>query len=242
MLHVLTNRRFVTDEIMDSPDVEEAAHLQALAGLRRINRFSGTADKVRRPIVEFARRENLKHISILDIACGGGDVPIQAAVGLQRSGVGVELKLLDRSRTAVQTAAAAARNAGIVCEGIEADVLDLPQIKADVVTNSLFLHHLREPEQVVGLLRRMKEIAGRMVVISDLVRSRMGLIGAWAGCRMLSRSRIVHHDGPASVRAAWTMAEISEFARRAGMGGARIERCRPWRMLLVWEKPQGGAA
>ncbi len=124
----------------------------------------------------------------------------------------------------------------------QSSVLSPQSFSADVVTNSLFLHHIREPEQVVALLRRMAEIAGRMVVISDLVRSRIGLFGAWAGCRLLSRSKIVHHDGPASVRAAWTLQEIADFAAQAGMTGARIHRAKPWRMLLVWEKPEASAA
>jgi 2-polyprenyl-3-methyl-5-hydroxy-6-metoxy-1,4-benzoquinol methylase len=239
MLQVLSNRRAVTDEIMDSPDVEEAAHLQALDGLRRINRFSQTASQLRGPIMELTKRTGLRRISLLDIACGGGDVPIEVALGMQRCGIEVNLTLLDKSATAVQRASAAATRAGIACVGVRADVLDdLPAIKADVVTNSLFLHHLREPAQVVEMLRRMSAMAGRLVVISDLVRSRAGVVAAWAACRLLSSSKIVHHDGPASVRAAWTPAEMTDFAAQAGMTGARVDRCMPLRMLLVWGKPQ----
>jgi 2-polyprenyl-3-methyl-5-hydroxy-6-metoxy-1,4-benzoquinol methylase len=217
MLQASTNQRTVTVEIMDSPDVEKGEHLQALAGLKRINFISRTAHKVLPPIYELARREKLDRISLLDIACGGGDVPIGVAIGLQRRGIGVDLTLLDRSATAV--------------------LMALPPIRADVVTNSLFLHHLRDPEEVLLLLRRMSEMADRMVVISDLVRTRTGLVGAWVACRLLSRSRIVHHDGPASVRAAWTAEEMEQLARRAGLTGARIISCAPWRMLLIWEKP-----
>jgi 2-polyprenyl-3-methyl-5-hydroxy-6-metoxy-1,4-benzoquinol methylase len=238
MLHALTNRRFVADEIMDSPDVEETAHLQALDGLRRINRVSRTAHHVLASILELAKRTRLDHISLLDIACGGGDVPIGVALGLQERGLHVDLILLDRSATAVQRASSAAASAGIACQGVEADVLnELPPLKADIVSNSLFLHHIREPEQVVDLLWRMRDMARQMVVISDLVRSRLAVAGAWAACRLLSRSRIVHHDGPASVRAAWTIPELTGMAARAGMTGARIVPCPPWRMRLVWERP-----
>jgi 2-polyprenyl-3-methyl-5-hydroxy-6-metoxy-1,4-benzoquinol methylase len=240
MLHASTNQRTVTDEIMDSPDVEKGAHLQALAGLKRINFISRTAHKVLPPIYELARREKLDRISLLDIACGGGDVPIGVAIGLQRRGIGVDLTLLDRSATAVQQSSTVARKAGISCQGVQADVLmALPPVRADVVTNSLFMHHLRDPEEVLLLLRRMSEMADRMVVISDLVRTRMGLVGAWVACRLLTRSKIVHHDGPASVRAAWTAEEMVQLAKRAGLTGARIVSCAPWRMLLIWEKPHG---
>jgi 2-polyprenyl-3-methyl-5-hydroxy-6-metoxy-1,4-benzoquinol methylase len=240
MLQLLTNRRVVTDELMDSPDVEEAAHLQALDGLRRINRVSRTARQLCRPILQLTGEFRLQRISLLDIACGGGDVPIDVVLDLQRHGIEVDLTLLDRSATAVRKATGAAAHAGIICRGIQADMLSEPPLmKADVVTNSLFLHHVREPEQVVEILRHMCEMARRLVVISDLTRSRSGLAAAWAACRLLTSSRIVHHDGPASVRAAWTRAEMKKFAAQAGMADARIERSKPLRMLLVWEKPQG---
>ena len=68
----------------------------------------------------------------------------------------------------------------------------------DVVTCSLFLHHLDETD-AIGLLRKMADSAGRLVLVNDLIRSRMGYVLAWAGCRLLSRSPIVRHDGPVSV-------------------------------------------
>jgi 2-polyprenyl-3-methyl-5-hydroxy-6-metoxy-1,4-benzoquinol methylase len=238
MLHVLTNRRSVTDEIMDSPDVDELAHLQALEGLRRINRVSRTAGRMLQPILEFTRRSGLKRISILDVACGGGDVPIGLALEAQNHGLHVDLTLLDRSGTAIRQAATAAAQAGIQCRCIQTDALaESPSVKADVVTSSLFLHHVHQPRDVIEFLRRLSSVAERLLVISDLRRSRWGLAAAWAACRALSRSRIVHHDGPASVRAAWTVQEMSSFAQQAGLTGARIRRCAPWRMLLVWERP-----
>ena len=69
----------------------------------------------------------------------------------------------------------------------------------DVVTNSLFLHHLPDSAAVMRLLAGMRQVAGRLMVISDLRRCRAGFAAAWLGCRVLSRSRVVHHDGPVSV-------------------------------------------
>ena len=57
-------------------------------------------------------------------------------------------------------------------------------------------------------------MARRQVVISDLRRSRSGFVIAWIGTRLLSRSPVVHYDGPVSVRAAWTIRELAGFAAR----------------------------
>jgi 2-polyprenyl-3-methyl-5-hydroxy-6-metoxy-1,4-benzoquinol methylase len=235
MIDTLSNRRIVTQEIMDSPGIAEADHVQALAGLRRINQVSGAADHMAAPIVAMARREGLSRLSMLDVACGGGDVPIGIVRAAARQGIHIDLTLLDRSPTAVKQATDAATSAGIAAKGIVADALaELPKIEVDVVSNSLFLHHVSDANQVVCLLRHLRQTARRMVVISDLRRSRVGYAMAWCGCRILSRSKIVHYDGPVSVRAAWTRAELAEFAALAGMDGAQVRNCRPWRMMLVW--------
>jgi 2-polyprenyl-3-methyl-5-hydroxy-6-metoxy-1,4-benzoquinol methylase len=243
MLQSLTNRRAVTGEIMDSPGIDPAAHRQALQGLQRINLASGTVQSMSAPIIQLTQRAGLNRLSLLDVACGGGDVPIGVAAEVQRRGVSVDLTLLDCSATALSHASQAAAAANVACRVLQADALaGLECGEFDVITNSLFLHHVPEPDQVVGLLRTMSQLARRMVVISDLRRSRLGWLVAWTACRALSESRIVHHDGPVSVRAAWTLREFRGFAARAGMTNARIEYCWPWRMQLIWEPSGGGAA
>jgi 2-polyprenyl-3-methyl-5-hydroxy-6-metoxy-1,4-benzoquinol methylase len=238
---ILTLRRSVTAEIMDEPGIDPAAHVEALAGLRRINRASHTVERMARPIWQFAQAHRLQRISLLDIACGGGDVPIGVAGELQRRGITVDLTLLDRSFTAIAQAESAARARGIACRGIVADAGGdltglLPVESFDVVTNSLFLHHLPDEPAVIWLLAGMRGLARRLVVISDLRRSRSGYLAAWIGCRLLSRSRIVHHDGPVSVQAAWSAGELRSLAEQADMADAEIVRCRPWRMMLVWKR------
>lgn len=239
---MLTNERHITAEIMDDPNIDAAEHAMALEGLRRINAASKAAARMARPIIDKARRENIRRLSVLDIACGGGDVPVGVAGLARQAGVEIELTLLDRSETALKLATATADQSGIACRCVQADLMD-PWNESifDVVTCSLFLHHVSEPVRVVELLKRMRTISRRMVIISDLRRCRMGLLTAWVGGRVLSRSGIVHHDAPASVRAAWTMPELTGFAKGAEMKDARIERCWPWRMLLIWQA-EGRAA
>src|SRR5215469_4349668 len=64
-------------EIMDLPDLAVKRHFHALRGLERINRWSGSARLLWRPI--FARLQNAPHEpwSMLDVATGGGDIPVQ---------------------------------------------------------------------------------------------------------------------------------------------------------------------
>jgi hypothetical protein len=116
------------------------------------------------------------------------------------------------------------------------DVLAEPlPAEYDAITCSLFLHHLSEAD-AVSLLRAAAG-AARLVLISDLRRSRSGYALAWMACRLLTRSRIVHVDGPLSIAAAFTPAELRELALRSGLAGAQVSRRWPQRMLLKWDRP-----
>jgi len=106
----------------------------------------------------------------------------------------------------------------------------------DIITCSLFLHHLDEPD-AERLLRKLGTAAGRLVLVNDLARSRRGYLLAWAGTRILSRSPIVHVDGPLSVEGAFTPVEALDLAQRAGLSGATVRRRWPFRYLLRWSRP-----
>jgi 2-polyprenyl-3-methyl-5-hydroxy-6-metoxy-1,4-benzoquinol methylase len=238
-MKVLELHRRRTPEIMDSPSLEEGEHARALAGLRRINQVSGVGERMLRPLLAWASEARVNRATLLDVACGGGDVPVALALAAKRCGLEFELTLLDRSAVALRQADRAARGAGVTCRTVCGDVAaGLGGERFDVVTNSLFLHHLDGPE-VIAALGAMRVTARWGVVVSDLRRSAAGWAAAWVGCRLLTSSRVVHFDGPVSVRGAWTVAELAAMARAAGMAGAKIARCRPWRMMLTW---QGGPA
>lgn len=223
------------EELMDEPGLDAEQHRAALAGLRRINAASNAARPIAETIVRWAKQQNLSRVRILDVACGGGDVPIEVARLARERGVELDLTFVDRSATALQQASASAAAEGLVVTTAVADATQsLPAESFDVVTNSLFLHHL-DSDDVIAALANMRR-AGRLVVISDLRRALTGYWFAWAGCRVLSRSPIVHFDGPVSVRGAWTIDELRLMATAAGMNGVSLRRQWPFRMLLRWER------
>jgi 2-polyprenyl-3-methyl-5-hydroxy-6-metoxy-1,4-benzoquinol methylase len=232
----MLNQRVMTPERMDAPDLDAEAHQEALAGLRRLNAAARAAAQLARPIRELAWTRKLAAISILDVACGGGDVPAAVATALRRADVDARLTLTDRSAKALAIAAEALRKAGFQAQVAAGDApQNLPGGTWDFVTNTLFLHHLQRAD-AVATLRAMAQRARVAVVVSDLRRSTAGFLLAWAMCRVLSRSRIVHFDGPVSVRAAWTIQELRAMAAEAGMTGAVVRKSWPARMLLVWEQ------
>lgn len=227
-------------EWMDQIGIDAAAHDQALQGLRRINALSGAVGSLFTQIKALAaEQEHSRPLRVLDVACGGGDNSIALAERCQREGLAVQVDGCDLSQQAVTNACRHAAGKPLQATFFQADALrdPLPQ-DYDVVVCSLFLHHL-DDSAAVELLRRLGQSCRQLVLVNDLIRSPLGYGLAWAGCRLLSRSPIVHFDGPVSVQGAFRMDEALDLAIRAGLGGASIRRSWPERFLLSWRRPVG---
>jgi 2-polyprenyl-3-methyl-5-hydroxy-6-metoxy-1,4-benzoquinol methylase len=183
-----------------------------------------------------ARVSERKPIRVLDLASGGGDVPIALAERASRARLDVQIEGSDVSSEAMRFARSRALDRGSAIRFRTLDVLNDPLPEGyDVVTCSLFLHHLDEAA-AIAVLTKMANAAGRLVLVNDLVRSRVGYVLAWTGCHLLSRSPIVRHDGPVSVAGAYTILEAGKLAERAGLVGASVSGHWPCRFLLHWSR------
>lgn len=239
--------RHLVPELMDDPELEFAEHQLALAGLRRINRLSGTANRIAVEIEALIQQRKLAHCRILDLGCGSGDIACEVARRIAHHHP-VSVTGWDFSETAVSQATAR-RDQGSTatkhscevrfeCRNALATTPALGKSRPfDIVYCSLFLHHFTEG-QTTELLTRMASLAEHAVIVDDLVRSRRGWLLAQAGCRLLSRSPIVHFDGPQSVRAAFTISEIGKLAADAGLHPISVRGCWPMRFLLRWERTE----
>jgi SAM-dependent methyltransferase len=228
-------------EIMDQPDLDPAAHERALAGLARINRFSGSA-RILWPALERLSRELRRPLRVLDLATGGGDIPIRLWHMARRLGLDWDVQGWDVSPVAVEHARRLARQVDARVTFCVRDALQGPAPSGfDAVTCSLFLHHLDEGA-ARDLLRRMAGLDGgaaepaRLVLVNDLERSLVGLALAHLGGRLLTTSPVVHFDGPRSVEGAFTVAEARALATQAELHGVVIRRCWPFRYLLAWRR------
>jgi 2-polyprenyl-3-methyl-5-hydroxy-6-metoxy-1,4-benzoquinol methylase len=229
-------QRHKQPEIMDYPGLEIIQHQKALRGLARINWISASNAILWKPIHRLALEKSDRPIRVLDLATGGGDVPIRLDRRARRAGVSITFAGADVSPTAIDFARQQARQNNARVDFFQLDALNTPlPTDYDVITCSLFLHHL-ETDQAVDLLRRMGQAARLMVLINDLIRSRLGYVLAYLGTRVLTRSDIVRYDGPQSVRAAFTIPEAQQLAEQAGLQSAAISRHWPFRFLLRWRR------
>jgi 2-polyprenyl-3-methyl-5-hydroxy-6-metoxy-1,4-benzoquinol methylase len=221
---------------MDRPDLDPVRHCHALRGLERINWLSGSAGILWPSIRRLAEESNGLPLRVLDVACGAGDLSIGLFRRAARAALSVQFAAIDKSSTALDYARQRAEMAGAKINFLHLDALsgDFPQ-DYDVLFSSLFLHHLNE-EQAVKLMERMVRAARKMVLISDLVRSRLGWTAAYLATRLVTTSDVVHTDGPRSVEGAFTQEEAISLAHQAGLHDATVRLCWPFRFLLTWRR------
>jgi ubiquinone/menaquinone biosynthesis C-methylase UbiE len=199
-----------------------------LRDLRRINRaFGGAALSVRAVAALVTERGNhrveaghLDELTVLDVGTGAADIPL-ALVEARGPWRSMRVTAVDNRPEIV----AAARRItptlgrdGQVSLGV-ADGRSLPfgDGEFDVAHTSMVLHHL-EPADAVRFLRELRRVARLGVVTNDLARGVIPWLGAWLVLHALTRNELTLHDGPLSVRRAYTAAEAVELLGEAGLG------------------------
>ncbi len=227
--------RLLIPERMDDPELGRAEHLQALRGLQRINAWTGNASLVWKHISAAIGERSSRPVRVLDIATGSADIPIALMRVCASRGMQLEIDACDFSDQAIAFAARNCSAANVEVRLFRHDIIrEQISEQYDIVMCSQFLHHL-PIEHVELILRKMKSAATTRVVVVDLERSRANWMQVWLATRVLSRSKIVHFDGPQSVRAAFTVAEFKNLAQSAGFATFKVRRKWPCRFVFIGE-------
>lgn len=219
-------------EEMDQADVDPTQMFRGLDQLAGINLWLGGWWSVRQALTTALPEKQWERAVILDVATGGGDIARRVSDAYRQ--YRVRLVALDLHPVTLAYARGRTQNGGAV-QFLRGDgrMLPLRDGAVDVALCSLALHHFNEPE-AVQLLAEMKRVARRAVVVTDLRRSAL----AWRLIRLLTsliwHNAIVRHDGPVSVRRAYTPGELADLAERAGLRGAQVLRQPLFRMALVY--------
>ncbi len=236
----LVKRQF-QGEMMDDPNLDAGKHRHALKGLGRLNAISRCASRVFSAIADIAGSvEADQPIRVLDLATGGGDLPVKLAQIAARKRIKLEIAGCDVSATALDYARQLADLHLVDVDFFELNAVTqaLP-MHYDVITCSLFLHHLSR-DNAVRLLKRAGAAAERRLIVNDLARTPTNLCMVYVASRVVTRSKVVHTDATRSVRAAFTASELKQVAENAGLHNAVVRPAFPCRMMLIWDKHRTG--
>ncbi len=219
--------RVVTQEILDSdacPPREVAASLRDLS---RINRWFGGVATTRKMIEHVAAATGRKHFSLLEVAAGFGEVPRLAAQQLARKRITLDVTYLDRARSHLLPG-----NRSVVSDAL---ALPFPDNAFDLVSSSLFAHHL-DPPELARFASEALRVSRCAVLINDLIRHPVHLALVYAGFPLM-RSYVSRVDGVASVRRAYVPEEMRKILSTDGQApGIEISRHYLFRMgVIVWK-------
>lgn len=220
-------QRRVIAELLDDDLGTPEEIARSLIDLRHINDWFGGTRTTTGLLRQIAAQTGAAELSLLEIGAGLGDVPLGAQRRLARSGLSLQLTLLDRLWTHLP---------GHGVPAVAGDAMRLPFRDGafDVVSCSLFAHHF-DPGTLPRLSAEALRVSRHGVLINDLIRSRLHLLLVYMGLPLF-RSRITWHDAPASVRAAYTLAEMK--ALLAGLPAQKLEVSRYflYRMgVVLWK-------
>ena len=225
------------EEWLDSDLGSPAEVASALRSLLWVNRLFG-GNRMHRRLLQTAVAQVPRdsELHLMEVASGRADVLRAAIPSLKWPLRRLRLTLLDLSAAHLPETGTDWPAELPGPERITADALaiPLPDASVDVVSNCLFLHHL-SAAQVAQYFTEALRVARVAVVVNDLERT-------WLHYRLarlmslIDPSRLSKHDGPVSVRQAWTHQELHELAAATGHSFA-LRRGYLFRLgLVIWKK------
>ena len=228
-------------ERMDEPGQDPAELGRSLADLRGVNRWLGGYRVVLHHLDRLIARHPRPTYRVLDVATGSADIPLKVAAWARARGIRMEIVATDLHATTLDFARRqAAADPDVRVEA--ADALHLPYADGafDFALCSTALHHFDARDELVRVLRELDRVTRIGGIVNDLRRSRPALVGAKLLAATFWRTHpVTRHDGPLSVRRAFTPAELDDLARAAALPGARVHAHAPFRVALVWEREEG---
>ena len=233
----LRTRDVRVQERMDDPGVDRAQLDRSLADLRTVNRWLGGTQTIIRNLERLLRPLPPARYRVLDVATGSADIPLALARWARARGTPLKIVATDlHSQTLDAARERAMGDPDVHVE--QADALELPYGDGSFhfALCSTALHHF-DWGDAIRVLRELRRVASCGVVVGDLCRSRLGLWGAKLLAATLWRNHpVTRHDGPLSIRRAFTPAELREVAAAAGYEGPHVRRHPGFRLSLVLDR------
>jgi len=187
----------------------------ALSAIRRVNRLFGGDRMHRQLFYRVASQKARKSIDVLEVASGRGEVVAAVARTLQKKNISMRISLLDRSELHLPRPGNWYNDllppVLLVGDALE---IPLPDRSVDVVSCCLFFHHL-SAAGARAFLQESLRVARIAVLVNDLERTRANYLLSRLNT-LIDPSSLSRHDGPTSVRQAYTLVEMHQMLGETG--------------------------
>ncbi|MEC5181526.1 class I SAM-dependent methyltransferase [Arthrobacter sp. CG_A4] len=174
--------------------------------------------------------------TLLDIGCGGGDVPVLLARWAARDGLRLKITAIDPDPRASRFARERHAASAVTFRQATAAELMAEGERYDLVVSNHVLHHLG-PEEFPRFLEESAALGRGLTIHNDLRRAPAAYALFFAGAWIFTGSYI-RQDGLTSIRRGYTAPEL----RSTAPPGWTVARHSPFRNLLVLDTATAGAA
>ena len=222
-------KRHHKKELMDDFSIIDQRIDEALHELKLINKYLGGFNTSYTGLKNFLKSSNDSAINILDIGSGASDV----LESIRRKNKNLKIFSLDKNKRVCEILKNQ-NNGKTVSEPIYGDVLHLPlkNKSMDIIHSSLFLHHFNE-EQIKNIISSSLIIAKKGIIINDLRRSLIAIIGIKFLIRLFSKSSLFKNDAPLSVKKGFIKSELVELLNALQIKNYIIKRKWAFRWLVI---------
>ncbi len=223
--------RSTAAERMDTDCVDYDDYSRCLADLARVNLVTLT----HRPLLAWLARETsgLRSFSLLDVACGHGDLLRRVRDWSARRGIDATLDGIDLNPWSLR-AARAATPQGHAITWHNGDVFAFePAQRYDFIVSSQFTHHLTDAE-IVRFIAWMELHAASGWYIADLHRHWLPYYGFGLLAWVAGWHRFIRYDGRVSIARSFVPADWDRLTQEAGLDAetVRISREPAFRLCV----------
>lgn len=209
--------RSTQPEQLDDQSTDLATYHRCLGELAAVNRLTFTHYPTLRWLTRATEARPVSGtISVLDVACGHGDLLRAIATWAHRRGLKVRLFGIDVN----PRSAAIAREATPRWMNIEYQTADVfsytPPERPDFIVSSDFTHHLSD-EDVVKFVTWLNENSGYGWHIVDLHRHAVPYYSFPALARLMGWHRILREDGVISIARSFRRGDWRKYLDQAGV-------------------------
>ncbi|MBB4152569.1 2-polyprenyl-3-methyl-5-hydroxy-6-metoxy-1,4-benzoquinol methylase [Sphingomonas jinjuensis] len=219
--------RAEAEELMDADDLPADVYAAVVGDLAKVN----TVTMASRPTLGFLARAlgERRHVRLLDVGFGDGDMLRRIAGWASRRGITAELVGVDLNPRS-EAAARAHPPATLPIRYVTGDYAAMDE-RWDVVISSLVAHHMSRA-QLVAFLRYMEQHAALGWFVNDLHRHGFAYRGYPLLATLARWHPIVRHDGKLSIARSYRPAEWLPILADAGVTDARVFRAFPFRLCV----------
>ncbi|MFO7526024.1 MAG: methyltransferase domain-containing protein [Ignavibacteriaceae bacterium] len=218
-------KRSYEPELMDDFSIHDERVDLALKELRIINRFLGGITTTKSALKYFLNSDN-NELSIIDIGSGSSD----NLIAIKKSFPYLKIVSVDKNIRSLKSILKTSIK-------LNSDAFRVPvkEKSFDIVHASLFLHHFTT-EEIFLLIKEFMRISKIGIVVNDLRRSFLALIGIKILTTVFSKSALVKNDAPLSVRRGFRKSELIKLLAYSNIDNYIIKRKWAFRWMLVIKK------